>query len=107
MPRNSLDEPFSLACTVLLAPKQNRSILAAYNRTAGSNEPSTSNVQYNPIAFPPIPTPDQRAIEISATSLPQKGPTRASSAMTTARRTVNVKPRAKNRQIILNQNAAL
>lgn len=46
--------------------------------------------QKNPMPRPPMPTPVHRAIDPSATSFLQNGPTRVSSAAKTVRRIVNV-----------------
>ena len=61
----------------------------------------------NPIQRPPHPTVDHSRIEVAPTMRIQNGPTRASSASVTRRRTVKVKRIARASAVIFVQNAKL
>src|SRR5260370_15496584 len=76
-----------------------------WNSDLVTTEMPKGRSQENPIHRPPIPTPDHSVTETKATSLLQRGRIRASSAVATLRRTVNVKTIARNRDVILTQNA--
>lgn len=83
-------------------------------RMVGDIDPKVSHIRKagahypeKPIHRPAAPTTDHNVTETRPTSLPHSGPTRASLAVATLRRTVKVKTMAGKRKVIFVRKASL